>query len=250
MEDKETRTRADKQTAGKIVVQNRFVKWLDNFWYHHKWGVIIGGIFLFAIIVCAVQCAGRELSDVYVTFAGGFEMSTEERQVVENILSDLSEDQEDPVKIGTVSYTYFSEDELRALFTDDENGFQNEGYNRAKQSNAERFSNLNDYIMTGECSLWFVSEAVYAELNMQERLAVPLRLSFDAIPESAYDDCAIRLIDTEFYRYYREQLDFLPADTLLVLTNPNAVWGASSDEEHYDQVKQIYRAIVQFKVPS
>ena len=33
--------REDKREAGEIVVNNRFLTWLDNFWYHYKWHVIV-----------------------------------------------------------------------------------------------------------------------------------------------------------------------------------------------------------------
>lgn len=250
MQDRDPKSHADKEEAGKIVVQSPFIKWLDNFWYHNKWIVIIAGIFLFAIVVCVVQCAGRDVSDAYVAFAGGVNLTDKDKEVLEEILNDISEDaaKEEPLDVGVLGYTYYSEEELRALYTDGENGFDNEGFNRAKQHNRERFNNMRDYVVTGECSIWFVSEAVYAELDMHEQLAVPLKSSLKTIPEAAYDDCAIRLSETAFYRYYKEQLSFLPADTLIVLTNPNTVWGASSDEEHYEKVKAIYRAIVNFEI--
>ncbi len=252
MAEKEPNTRSDKQEAGEIVIKNRFLKWLDNFWYHNKWAIIICAIFLFAFIVCVAQCASREVSDAYVTFAGGFEVKDKEKAALEEILNGLSEDidSKDPMTVGVVSHTFYSEEELRALFTDEENGFDNEGYNRARQPNVERFSNLSDYVMTGECSIWFVSEAVYAELNMQKKLAVPLKSTFGSVPASAYDNCAVCLVDTEFYQYYREKLSFLPEDTLIVLTNPNAVWGASANEKQYGRVKALYRAIIEFKIPA
>ncbi|MBQ9784664.1 MAG: hypothetical protein IJW29_04100 [Clostridia bacterium] len=252
MSEKEPNIRHEKREAGEIVIQNRFVKWLDNFWYHHKWAIIICAIFLFAFIVCIAQCASREVSDSYVTLAGGFEVKEKDKAALEEILNDLSGDldKKESMSVGVLSYTYYSEDELRALFTDEENGFDNEGYNRAKVSNTDRFSNLSDYVMTGECSIWFVSEAVYTQLKMADRLAVPLKTTFGNLPAGAFDACAIRLGDTAFYQYYREKLSFLPEDTLIVLTNPNAVWGASANEEQYARVKKLYRAIIEFTPPA
>ena len=250
MAEQEPNTRPEKEEAGEVVIQNRFIKWLDNFWYHNRWIIIICAIFLFAFVVCIVQCAGRKISDTYVTVAGGFTVSDKDLAALEEILNDLAGDldKKDPVSVGVLSYTFYSEEELRALFTDDD-GFDNEGYNRARQPNAERFSNLSDYVMTGECSIWFVSEAVYNELDMTKKLAVPLKSTFGKEIAGAYDAYAIRLGDTAFYQYYREKLDFLPEDTLIVLTNPNAVWGASANEKKYAKVIAIYRAIIEFKSP-
>ena len=76
----------DKQFAGEIVIQNRFLKWLDNFWYHYKWTVIVVAFFLFVGIVCLVQCSGRESADLTVTYAGGFVFNEEERAALSNAL--------------------------------------------------------------------------------------------------------------------------------------------------------------------
>lgn len=251
MAEKEPNIRPEKEEAGEVVIQNRFVKWLDNFWYHNRWAIIICAIFLFAFIVCIVQCAGRKISDTYVTVAGGFTVSDKEKETLEELLNDLSEDldKKDPMSVGVLSYTFYSEDELRALFTD-ESGFDNEGYHRAKQPNAERFKSIQNYVMTGECSIWFVSEAVYAELDMAKRLAVPLKSTFGKEIAGAYDAYAIRLGDTAFYQYYREKLSFLPEDTLIVLTKPSAIGGASANEKQYAKVKAIYRAMIEFKSPA
>jgi prolipoprotein diacylglyceryltransferase len=61
----------EKITGGEIAYQNPILKWLDNFWYHHKWTVIVVLFFAFTLTVCFVQCSSNEPTDLTVSFAGG-----------------------------------------------------------------------------------------------------------------------------------------------------------------------------------
>ena len=52
-----------------VKLSNPFFKWLDNFWYHHKWKVIIIAFFAIVIAVGVVQMVNKEECDVEVTVA-------------------------------------------------------------------------------------------------------------------------------------------------------------------------------------
>ena len=137
---------------------------------------------------------------------------------------------------------------MRALYTDPDTGdFDGPAFNMAKGKNTDNLDTLKSYMMTGECSIWFVNTSVYEIQHMAENLAVPLNETFETIPVGAYDEYAIRLGDTAIYQYY-EALQVLPADTLIVLTYP-FVTGASANEEKYEQFKSLYRAIIEFQAP-
>ena len=43
---------------------NRFLKWLDNYWYHYKWRTIVILFFAVLLIVCVVQCSTVEKYDL------------------------------------------------------------------------------------------------------------------------------------------------------------------------------------------
>ena len=46
------------------------LKWMENFWYHHKWAVIITVFFLVVLIVCAAQMSARVQYDFNIIFVG------------------------------------------------------------------------------------------------------------------------------------------------------------------------------------
>ncbi|MBE6589223.1 MAG: hypothetical protein E7643_03510 [Ruminococcaceae bacterium] len=254
--------RNDKEAAGEIAVRNKFVAWLDNFWYHYKWYVIVIAFFVLVFTVCFVQCVQKEDVDVPVVFAGAYAAASEEdyrwteekRNEIEEILEGLLEKSGVPGQsVGFLTYDVFTEEELRDKATEkptneNETGeFSNSYYNTLKQNNLSEINSLTSYMGTGECSIYFVSEYVYTEKGMKNEMMPLSRVFGEEIPVGAYDECAVRLGDTELYQYY-DAIRMMPADTLIVL-RPAWVMGASSDAETYADYTALYRAIVEFKAP-
>lgn len=240
--------REDKQEAGEIVVKNRFLTWLDNFWYHYKWHVIVSAFFLVVCTICFVQCSTKETGDVTVTYAGGYALSGEEQEILKNTLNAVApqvEGGEGTLANMLATYSIFTEEELRALFTDEDGNFDNYGFQSAKVQSSNQLESFSGFVKTGESSIFLVSPFVYEAQNL-DHLAVPLSELFETLPEGAYDEYAIRLADTEFYQYY-EAIHFLPEDTLIVMLQPMLLWGASSDEAKYDTFLEMYYAIVNAK---
>ena len=250
MSQKETNIREEKLTGEGIAIRHPIFSWFENLWYHYKWTILLIAFVLFVTIVCFVQCTTTPHKDAYITFGGSYTMTNEEKTAIERVFAEVCKKTfgEDAPAVGITDYPFYTEEELRALYTDPETGdFNGSAYNTAKGMNADRLKELSSYMMTGECSIWLVNTTVYEAQHMPEKLAVPLSQTFETTPTGAYDEYAIRLGDTAIYQYY-EALQVLPADTLIVLTHPY-VMGASSNEETYEQFKALYRAIIEFQAP-
>ena len=250
MSDKRTENREEKLTENGIALRHPVIDWLENFWYHYKWTVIVVGFFLLVPIICFAQCATTPHKDAYVTFAGSYTMTGEQQAAVERLLGEIAKQSmgENAPAVGIATFPFYTEEELRTLYTDPETGdFDNAAFHMAKGQNATRLDELSSYMMTGECSVWLVNAAVYEAQHMAEKLAVPLAESFETVPAGAYDAYAIRLGDTAIYQYY-EVLQVLPADTLIVLTRAY-VMGASSKPDTYAKFQALYHAIVEFEAP-
>jgi hypothetical protein len=247
MSEKETVNREEKLSGEKIAMRHPVLLWFENLWYHHKWTIILVAFFLFVAIVCFAQCATTPNKDIYITFGGSHTMTSEELAAVERVFGDFSKQTftEKSPAVGVVSYPFYTEDELRALYTDPETGdFNGSAFHMAKGENANRLDELSSYMMTGDCAIWLVNTAVYEAQHMAGEHSVPLAETFGTTPAGAYDEYAIRLGDTAFYQYY-EALQVLPADTLIVLTRGTVF----SNEQAYAQFKALYRAIIEFKAP-
>lgn len=240
----------DKIEAGEIVVRNRFVTWLENYWYHYKLPTIAVLFALFVCIVCFAQCAGRETGDVTVTFGGSYDLVGEEKEAfleVVNALAPKDEKSGESLSVILTSYSIYTEEELRARFFDEDGNFDEVAYQTAKNFNADHIKSFGTYLMTGESAVLFVNQYIFDYQNMAT-LAVPLsELYGEAVPSSACNEYAIRLGDTDFYKYY-PAVQVLPADTMIVLCK-SYVWGASSDEKTYEEFEALFRAIVEFKAP-
>ena len=176
--------RKEKQSGEELEIQSPILKWLDNFWYHYKWTVIVVGFFVFVFAVCLAQCATTPQKDAYVTFSGGYTLTEDEKVAIERVFDVVAKKNfsEKVPAIGFASYSFYTEEELRTLYTDPETGdFDNYGFQTAKQHNRSRLEELGKYMMTGECSVWLVSAEVYEHQRMKEKLAVPLAESRRAV---------------------------------------------------------------------
>ena len=242
----------DKLEAGEIAERSRFSLWMENFWYHYKIQAIIVMAAIFIFAVCFVQCSQKESGDLTVSFAGPYVLEGQERENFLDVLNALSPREEEGgerLSVILSTYTVYTEEELRALYTDPETKeFDEMGFQTAKGYNIDRLKNFGSYLMTGESAVLFVSPFVYEHQNIREKLARPLSdLYGNALPAASHDGYAIRLGDTDLYRYY-PALQVFPADTLLVLTQ-SYVWGASADDATYQQFEALFRALVDFKIP-
>ena len=158
----------EKMEAREIGAQSKFVAWLENYWYHYKWQTIIVAFFLMVFLVCVVQCSKVESVDMTVSFCGNDVLSDTEMEALTKILSDACPEDVDKNGKKTTrlnQHTIFSEEELTALYTDtnEESGetkVDHSSMMSAKGYNTERIKNLQNYVSTGECAVWLVSEYV------------------------------------------------------------------------------------------
>ncbi len=244
--------REEKTEGGEIVIRHPALVWLENFWYHYKWTVIVIGFFVAVFAFCFSQCASKTQSGVKLALAGGYSLTGEEQAALTEVLEAVVPDKVsgDKTDLTLNIFSFYTEEELTARCTDPETGkLKVSLYNNAKSVNQDQLTNFTTYVKTGDSAVWFVSPHLYGKegLDLAQR-AVALSELFEATPQGAVDGYAVRLGDTEIYAYY-DALKVLPADTLIVFPHSLALWGESSNEETYEQFKAIYRAIINFKKP-
>jgi hypothetical protein len=240
----------EKLEAGEIDVASAspILRFLDNFWYYHKWKVIIIAFFALVLIVAIVQIAGKEDNDASVIVAVPQTLYAEEMQALQSDLlavmpSDRSGDGKKTLLLS--AYPIYSEDEMIAANeeeTDDDGRFikQVEG-----SYNTQKMEEYTDYLLTGECSVLIVSEYLYSNLLAQGRVRPLTELFGDDLPEGARaDGCGVDLAKTTLYEY-SNGLGNLPQNTVVCLLRPY-VYGASSDAEKYAFYEEYFKAIVAF----
>ena len=144
MTQRENTEREEKLAGEDIVIRNPIFLWFENVWYHHKWTIILVAFFLFVAIVCFAQCATTPHKDIYITFGGSYTMTSEEHQSVERVFAELSKStfSEGAPAVGVVSYPFYTEAELRALFTDPETGVGDGQHDRCTVCNTRAFQQI------------------------------------------------------------------------------------------------------------
>ena len=230
----------------EIIIENKTYKKFDNFWYYHKWHVIVALFLIFAIVVCTVQACQREKEDIKVLYAGTSFIDTEAYNDLNNTLSSLLPsdlDGDGKKNVGLIRYQIFSEEEIKELEgTSLPDGSKNT-VNRAQ--NASNMSSYNSYLMTGDVSVCFLSEYLYENLKKNDRL-MPLSEVFGEIPAGAIDEYGIRLSSTDLYKY-NSSVKAMGGDTVVCLLRQLVV-GVSKDDAEYSKAKDFFRSIVELDI--
>ncbi len=238
--DKNKENIAEEKLDGDSVSfasKSKLLSKLDNFWYHYKWVVIVGAFFLVVLIIGLVQIFSRTENDVAVTFAGPAYMSPNQCADIETELGkiipeDYTGDGKKIVKFS--NYTIYYENDLEGLNSSEIDLSQN----------TTNKSNYDDYVSSGECSIYFVGVELYKNFVARERLQSMSDLFGENKPVGITEDgYGVRLGDLPIYEL--DAFKVMPADTYVCLTKPY-IYGESSKEDTYAAMMECYKAIVNF----
>ena len=234
-----------------VKLSNPFFKWLDNFWYHHKWKVIIITFFAIVIIVGVVQMVSKEDYDVEVTVATHTVYYTENVDSLEGALislmpTDINGDGKKNVQLNL--YKIYSEAEMNAANEAETDASGNPAIYADPNYNKEQISQFNSYIMTGECTVMILSEYVYNDLvsrRSDEILLKPVSEIFgDDLPAGVTaDGYGIKLSKCGVWKL--DAFRTLPADSIICMMRP-FVFGEGSDSDRYDKALEYFKNIVEF----
>lgn len=244
----------DKIDSSNIVIseKSKALSWLDNFWYHHKWKVIIITFFAIFLVVGIVQMSNKTEADITVTVATHTIYYKENVNALENDLVSLmpTDRNGDGQKILNLkTYKIYSESELKVAneAETDEAGnpviYADEAYNK------EQIKQFNSFIGTGECSIVILSEYMYNDV-VARRSDVSLLISMseiygDDLPIGVMaDGYGIRLKQTEAYEYF-SSFATIPDDAVICIMRP-FVFGNGGSEQKNQFAIDYFKSIVSF----
>ncbi len=254
-EDQTLNQENDKLEAGDITAASPALRWLDNFWYHYKWTVIVVAFFVSVAIVCIVQFASRPSYDTSMVFGSPYRMNNEERADFEDLIAricpeDFNGDGEKLVNL--VVYQVYSEQEYESeaeayAAVTNEDG-ETDAFQINRQYNTDEYKNFSQYTMTGETSVYILSPYMYASLMESNRLKPLSEVYTDGnLPEGAMaDGYGIALKDTDFYKY-NPAAQVIPDNAIICLHRPTLA-GRSKDADLYAEDVAFFKAIVDFEV--
>lgn len=246
---------SDKLEAGDIVAASPALRWLDNFWYHHKWTVIIVAFFVAVAVVGLVQMVNRPQYDTSVCLASPYKMNKEERADMEALLERICPEDfngNGEKLVNLVEYQIYSEEEFKAEAEryeamTDENGNPDQ-FQINRKFNSDEYKNFSNFTMTGETSVYILSPYLYGILRDADRLKPLSEVYTDgSLPEGALSDgFGIALKDTDFYKY-NPAAQIYPENAILCLHKPT-ISGRSKNEARYAEDVAFFKAIADFEV--
>ena len=239
----------DKLEPEMISERSPFIKWLDNYWYHYKWPTIIISFFAILAIMLTFQMINRPEYDETFLYACTYRMNVEEYQDYEQLLEKILPDDYDgngEKSINIMSYQIYSEEEFYEASSIAE--ANSDSFSLNGKYNTDEFHNFSQYSMTGECSVYLISEYLFNQLRSAERLR-PIAELYEgqALPAGVTEDgFGIRISTTDFYNY-NPAAQILPDDMILCLLRPT-VWGGSSNDVRYERSVAFFHAIADYRI--
>lgn len=231
-------------TEGISIPKGKFLKWLDNYWYHYKWVTIGVAFFLMVIVVCTLQMCSQPQEDLTVVYAGRNTLSVEEQNNVSKVLEAVAPrdfDGNGETIISLNAYGILSEEQVEEKRA--ETGADGKPLYVDNSYNSKQFETYSNYIMTGESSVLLIDPWLYESLVAAGRLK-GLEDALGYVPESAYGEYGVRLGDTELYKSY-SVMQFMHEDTVICLLQPY-IAGNSSKEEYYARELEMFEALVTY----
>lgn len=228
--------------VGRERPHGKVYRWLDNFWYHHKWKTIFIVFFAVVILICTLQmCNREEEGDMSVLLIGPTSFMDENSGLadLQKLLAlELPEDYDGngEKKVDTVYYTVYNEEQIKA--------FEDPSY---RATNSSTYQQAVSFMQTGECSVlfldpWVAQQVKSALMDTEGMLGYRPEGAVTAERNGKEIVIGVRLGDTALYRE-NTAMQVLPEDTVICLAAP-IMGGESDDEVKFDRAKAYYKALI------
>lgn len=248
-DENRTDEKYEKLEVGSVVERSDFLRWLDNFWYHNKWKVIISAFFAVVLITGLVQIFTRPNYDamvVYAGYEGGKTMlDADERASFEDALDFVCTDYDGRGGIDVYFNSYQVWIESSEYQADKEAAeAESERFDPGASYNTQQYSQFKSFVQQNSATVCLVSQSVYTSWVNDAPDGV-LRTLTDIyggdLPEGvvAFDEYSVLLKDTQFYQHSAVQA--LPGDTVVCV--PSATWWSQYSKKH-DNAKDLFRTLV------
>ena len=223
---------------GISIKSNKFLVWLDNFWYHYKWHTIVTVFLVLVLGISLIQACTSEKTDIVITYAGpkNFVGVSDEKVGVNSTLSEVAKEVYGEEANATLNnFLIYSKEQIEAI--------EGENYisesERPKVNTAENtaaMNNFNEYLKSGASYILLLDPSIYEGIG-EERF-IQLQEVFGDLPEGAQDRYSVRLGDTKLYQTVAA-LRVLPADTVVCM-HARLV---TTRQEDYDMQKAVFKEL-------
>ncbi len=240
-----------------IKVEGRAASKLSNFWYYHKWKVIIGIFVAIVLGVCVWSCLAKPKTDIDILYAGPFDSMNSATQKMTETLSRIEPETVGTNGIGLNVISYFTEEQAekfaresvedyiaeekengRFYSTEEKASLISQQIDRYNSLTMSAKNSLGSQIGMGHYTLYLLDPAVYEIYSANEVFVLLSDIFGENIPASAYSEDAIRLSETSLYKNDPSGIGKLPADTLICL-RVEPVFGGCGGKNSVDYEKAV-----------
>lgn len=223
-------------------------KWIDNFFYHYKWEVLIVVCVIVVIAVLIPQFITREEYDASVLFTGPAFLDADQNASIESAFRQIagSGKNGEKSKVQLIDMTAFTAKQAKELV--DSGRYSSSILAPYIENNIT--NSFQTQVFAGEASICLFDSHWYDIVKTSDGF-VTLEEILGYTPDGAIDEYSIYLKDTEFGQYF-SAFDALPDDTILCMrrmTTASAFLGKSKTEAGYEVSKQLFKSIFEFRFP-
>lgn len=242
-----------------------FLKWIENFWYHYKWHTIVGLFVAILATTMIVQLVQREKYDIRIVYAGDFIIEegdgenavllSDFPEAMDNISKafegfikdDLNGDgKKNAITHGEYLLSPEREAELRKQAQDKSiETNQQWQFNYSSSDRTESSENVGVLISTGEAIICIMDSYSYQTFGADGAFA-RLEDVLGYLPDSAIDECAVRLKDTAFGKHFEKTFECLPEDTVLCIRKKATVGVGRDFGEIYAAHIEVFKKVIGF----
>lgn len=197
-----------------------FKQWIENFWYHNKYTVIVVLFFAFFLGISFGQILSKKSPDANFLYIGTASISfTSQGHLQESAGVFMNEDYNGDGK-KTIDYI-----ELTVLDPKKAADFDKTTYTSREidEVAAERFT---AELVAGDSMIYLADEKYY-KTALEQKVLMPLDEILDTVPEFARDGYSVYLRDLDIF--YLPGFNKLPSDTVVFMRYPVSL--ADSREE-------------------
>lgn len=208
-----------------------------NFWFHHKWKVIIALFIVTVFTIGIVWALQRPEYDVEIAYFGPVYLKSQPFEDTMEALVDAMDDFNGDGErlINFVPTTYQGQGHL----DNSEENKQLFGQVLTEQANLQALESMNNQMAAGQICLFIMDKEIY-EKHYKGGFAALTELLGEK-PESAYDGYSIDLSKTAFIEKYPAMESLLRNSVLCVRKNSVA------KEETYNSAVLFFKKIVEME---
>lgn len=229
--------------------RSKFSRWIENYWYHHKWKTIIISFFAIVFIICILQFSENEKVDIQILYAGpevvSVPMSENIQMAYEAV---MKKDNNGDGELNASLYSLFimSSEQIKALYDAAEENSEAAYVNTEIISGNK--SSFDMEIMAGDSVICMLDPWLYDYVRESGGF-MELEEVLGYIPEGTDEyGTGIALSDTAFGQFFSGLSD-LPDDTVLCvrrLTTFAQLKGKKKTEKMHEYALDVFREAMSF----